>query len=225
MTGISVIVPAFNAAATIAETLAGVTTQALPPDEVILVDDGSTDDTAARARAALPGLRLLRQANAGAAAATNAGLRAARFPLLALLDADDIWLPGKLAAQHARLQAEPALSGIGGHVEAFACPSLAPDRAARFRIPEAPTPALFGSALMLRRAAFDQVGFYDEALPVGFAIDWMHRARLAGLRFATLEDIVVRRRIREGSLSARSAARDRGYLEMARRAIRRGRGS
>ena len=225
MTGISVILPAFNAAATIAEALAGVAAQTLPPDEVILVDDGSTDDTAAHAAGALPGLRLLRQANAGAAAATNAGMRAARFPLLALLDADDIWLPGKLAAQRARLQAEPALSGIGGHVQAFACPSLSPKRAARFRIPAAPTPGLFGSALMLRRAAIEQVGFYDETLPVGFAIDWMHRARLAGLRFATLDDVVVRRRIREGSLSARSAARDRGYLEVARRAIQRGRGT
>ena len=73
--------------------------------------------------------------------------------------------------------------------------------------------------------AHARVGDYDETLPVGFAIDWIHRARLAGLRLEVLDDVVLLRRIRGGSLSGPGAERDRGYLEMARRAIARTRGT
>ena len=225
MTAISVIVPAFNAAATVAESLLSVRAQTLAPEEVILVDDGSSDDTVDRALDACPGLIVVRQTHAGAAAATNAGFRAARAPFVALLDADDLWPSDKLETQAARLAADPALDGVGGHVRSFLCPSLSTAEAARFRLPGAPQPSLLGGALMVRRAAHARVGDYDETLPVGFAIDWIHRARLAGLRLVVLDDVVLLRRIRGGSLSGPGAERDRGYLEMARRAIARTRGT
>jgi glycosyltransferase involved in cell wall biosynthesis len=225
MSGVSVIIPAFNAAATVAESLQSVRAQTFAPDEVILVDDGSSDDTAERALAACPGLIVVRQAHAGAAAATNAGFGVARAPLVAMLDADDLWPPDKLARQAARLAGDAALDGVGGHVQSFPCPSLSQADAARFRLPSGPQPSLLGGALMIRRHAHERVGPYDESLPVGFAIDWIHRARLAGLRLEVLDEVVLRRRIRGGSLSAPSAARDRGYLEMARRAIARTRGA
>jgi hypothetical protein len=73
--------------------------------------------------------------------------------------------------------------------------------------------------LLLRRPAYLAIGPQDEALLTGYSIDWMHRARLSGLAFQVLPDVVLRRRIRQGSLSSRAGGADAGYLAMARRAI------
>ena len=99
---VSVIVPAFNAEATLAATLDSALTQTHSPLEVIVVDDGSTDDTVAlvdRLMRRDPRLALIRQKNAGVAAARNAGLAQARGDYVAWLDADDLWHPTKLARQ------------------------------------------------------------------------------------------------------------------------------
>ena len=106
---VSVITPVWNAAATLAETVASVRAQSMPDWEMILVDDGSTDGARALAEAlaaAEPRLRVLGWAeNRGPAAARNAGIRAARGRYIAFLDADDLWRPDKLALQLAAMQA------------------------------------------------------------------------------------------------------------------------
>ncbi len=96
---IAVVIPAWNAAATIGGALESVFAQTRPPREVIVVDDGSTDDTAAIAAAA--GATVLRVANGGAARARNIGIAAAASPWIAFLDADDTWGPEKLERQAA----------------------------------------------------------------------------------------------------------------------------
>ena len=93
---VSVIIPAYNAADTLAETLASVVAQTWPNVEVLVVDDGSTDATADIVEMIAEQhhqVRLIRQTNAGVAAARNAGLREARGDLVAPLDADDLWHP------------------------------------------------------------------------------------------------------------------------------------
>lgn len=99
---VSVIVPAYNAEATLAETLSSVLAQTHRRLEILVVDDGSRDGTAAVAEAvrrAEPRLELIRQANAGVAAARNAGLARARGDYVAWLDADDLWHPAKVEKQ------------------------------------------------------------------------------------------------------------------------------
>lgn len=95
----SVAIPAYNAAASIAETLTSLVAQDYPSFEIIVVDDGSSDDTAAIAEGFGPLVRVLRQKNAGLAAARNAGVRAARGDLVALMDADDLAAPERLSMQ------------------------------------------------------------------------------------------------------------------------------
>ena len=105
---VSVIVPAYNSAATIASTLDSVLGQTFLAMEVIVVDDGSTDGTAAIARGMGDDrLRVLSQNNAGQAAARNYGMAAARGQYFAFIDTDDWWTPAKLAAQVAALDAHP----------------------------------------------------------------------------------------------------------------------
>ncbi|MCB0791851.1 MAG: glycosyltransferase family 2 protein, partial [Flavobacteriales bacterium] len=104
---VSVVVPCHNAAPWIEATLTSVLAQDWPGLEVIVVDDGSVDDSADRVARRFPQVRLLRQANAGVAAARNAGLKAASGDWVAFVDADDHWLPGKLRVQMALLAANP----------------------------------------------------------------------------------------------------------------------
>lgn len=110
---ISVILPTYNRAPYLERSIASVVSQRFPCDELIVVDDGSTDTTATlveRIGAASPvPIRLLRQENRGAAAARNAGIQAARGDLLAFLDSDDWWLPWKLELQTAAMAAHPEI--------------------------------------------------------------------------------------------------------------------
>jgi glycosyltransferase involved in cell wall biosynthesis len=218
---ISVIVPAYNAERTLAETLASVLGQTLPPDEIIVVDDGSTDCTAEIAAAQSDLVRVVRQPNRGAAAALNLGIAHAGGDLLAFIDADDLWEQDKLGKQAEFLREEPELDGVGGHMSTFLCPSNDPESNKRYRLPDGPEPCLLTGALLLRRHCFARAGLYPETLSVGYSIDWYHRAKAAGLVFGVLPDVVLHRRIHPGSLGHRSQRRDTAMVEMARRAISR----
>jgi len=104
---VSVVVPAFNAAGTIHETLQSVSQQTHPHLDVIVVDDGSTDETAAIARRHSlndPRVRVISRPNEGVASARNEGIRASRGEFIAFIDADDLWHPTKIAKQLAALQ-------------------------------------------------------------------------------------------------------------------------
>ena len=104
---VSVVIPAYNAEKFVLQAVRSVLQQCYQPLEIWLVDDGSTDQTAEIVRQHAPTVKIVRQENAGVAAARNTGLRLARGELICFLDADDGWLPGKLAAQVAYMQAHP----------------------------------------------------------------------------------------------------------------------
>jgi hypothetical protein len=107
---VTVVVPAYNAGHTVVETLRTVSAQTFHALEIIVVDDGSTDNTAEvveRYCSVEPRLRLVRQANGGVAAARNTGMQHASAPLIAPLDSDDLWHPTKLEKHVAALQKNP----------------------------------------------------------------------------------------------------------------------
>lgn len=112
---VSVIIPAWNAAAHLQETIDSVLRQTIQSFELIVVDDGSSDDTAAIAASAETRdrrIRLVRRANAGVGAARNAGIQLARGEFIAPLDADDLWSPKKLEKQIARLEHAGPRAGL-----------------------------------------------------------------------------------------------------------------
>ncbi len=115
--GVSIIVPAYNEAANIAATIASLRRSDYPLFEIIVVDDGSTDDTAAIvARLVRPGLRLVRQANAGKPAALNTGIANARYDLLVLVDGDTIFAPDALGRLVQPL-ADPTIGAVSGNTK------------------------------------------------------------------------------------------------------------
>jgi hypothetical protein len=106
---LSVIIPTFNRSACVGEAIRSALEQTRPPDEVIVVDDGSTDETADVLSAFGSAVRVIRQANAGVSAARNAGIGAARGEWLAFLDSDDLWMPEKLERQLKSASAYPGV--------------------------------------------------------------------------------------------------------------------
>jgi glycosyltransferase involved in cell wall biosynthesis len=154
--GISVVIPAYNSAAHLARALDSVLAQTRPAEEILVVDDGSTDATAEVARSYGDAVRLIAQANAGAAAARNAGIRAARGTWIAFLDADDEWLPDRLALQTDILDRRPALVWVSGNYTTCSCGE---QRQAAFITPQKARAFLTGD-----RVAADFLAVYAEGL-------------------------------------------------------------
>lgn len=213
----SVIIPAWNATAHIVEAIASVAAQTAPPAEILVVDDGSTDDLAGTLnRAGLPPVILIRQENAGAGAATTRGIRASSCAVVATLDADDLWLPQKMAEQLAALAADPRLAGVFARTRSFH------DGPVERRVDDARS-GWGRSTMVLRRNTFESVGpMIDPPGRMGEMIDWIARAREQGLSLAMIEQPLALRRIHAASLTHnRSAASDKGYLHVAWQAIQR----
>ena len=216
MSGYGVVIPTFNAAATIAETLRSITAQTVQAETIVVVDDGSTDDTVAVIEALKLPVRLLRQENAGPGSATTRGFAALSTSFVATLDADDLWLPTKIERQLAHLDRFPATSGVFTHWRTF-----------RDDRPEASeATALAGwsrTTMMIRREVAVAVGpIIDPQGGRGDMVDWIARAREAGFVLDMLDEVLALRRIRPGSLSyGRDPERDRGYLEVVRLAMQR----
>jgi glycosyltransferase involved in cell wall biosynthesis len=192
---VSVVIPAWNAARYLPDALASVAAQSVPVSEVLVVDDGSTDSTAALAEGLGGVVRVLRQEHAGAAAARNHGVQEARSEWVAFLDADDYWLPDRLAWQAAALRAEPALDVIYGCVQQFYSPDLDWPATAAHGEAAAVQPGIFPGTCLARREAFQRVGGLDQRPQAGEFIEWHGRAIQAGLRVKTLDEVLLRRRI------------------------------
>jgi glycosyltransferase involved in cell wall biosynthesis len=158
---ITVIMPAYKAAATIAAALGSIRAQTVPVHEVIVVDDGSPDDTAELVARDFPEVRLLRQPNAGPAVARNNGAQAATGDWLAFLDADDVWLADKLERQLPATE-DPKVAIVAGRVVGRREPHFnpAPDFDSLWAHNTIPT-----SSVLLRRAAFCAAGGMAAHLP------------------------------------------------------------
>lgn len=194
---ISVIIPVYNTEKYLAESIESVFSQTYRPVELIVVDDGSTDGSAAVARRYLPRLTCLRQANAGSSAARNAGLLAAQGDFYAFLDADDIWTEDKLALQFAAFRSDPRLDVIFGHIEQFYSPELDAEYRKRISCPGGLIPGYCSSTMLVKRQAFLRAGMFNPEVFIGEDMEWYFRAQEADLQIGMLPDLVYRRRLHE----------------------------
>lgn len=185
-------------------------------DELIVVDDGSTDDTPTILASYGDRIVSLRQKPTGQSAALNLGVQHSTGDLLGFQDADDLWVGGRQSLLLGALT--PEVDGVLGSVEQFASPDLEPADAARLRITEGPLPSQLLTTMLVRRTAFDAVGQFDATLLSGHNVDWVARARNVPLRFAVLPDVVVRRRIHASNFGRLRAAENRVDLTRIMRA-------
>ena len=219
---ISVLLPYRDAEATLREAIESVLADMAPSDELIAIDDGSRDASAALVLAlADRDARIRRitssvadaggsQAPVGLVFALSAGLAAARGALVARMDSDDISLPGRFAAQRAYLESEPSVGAVGVQVEAFPTPGAgmqrylawqnaltSPEDHARAIFVEAP---LCHPSTMIRRAALESVGgFRDVAWAVDYDL-WL-RLDAAGYGLAKVPRVLFRWRMRAESMT------------------------
>lgn len=223
MATVSVIIPTYNRADLIAQAIDSVLAQSYPDVEIIVADDGSTDDTAAVVGAYGACVRYLALPHRGQPAATrNAGIRAASGELIAFLDSDDLLLPDKLAVQAAALAQNPAAGVVYSNGVYFRTTPAAPVGRVLDGLP-APSGAVFGALLvgnflappvvLVRRAALDATGLFDES-PDFFAVEdfdlWLRLAAHTPFVYAPGDVAAIRRHT--GGISRNTARLRRGVL-------------
>jgi glycosyltransferase involved in cell wall biosynthesis len=222
---ISVIMPAYNRQNYITESIASICAQTGGLHEIIVIDDGSTDNTAASARACSPSVVCHSQPNQGIGSALNHGLRHATGEWLAFLDSDDLWAPGKSAAQLAYFDAHPSVDLVFGHCEEFISPELPAGRISFGDRAGGARPARLYGTLLARRESFLRVGSFDEKTTLGHFIDWHARARALGLSEGMVADTVLHRRIHGNNITMQRRAGYRDYLKIVKSHIDRSRSS
>jgi len=211
---VSVIIPTYNRASFLKEALDSVLLQKHVEMEVIVVDDGSTDNTSAIVEACGRPVAYCQQSNAGVSAARNAGIKMARGEWLAFLDSDDLWLPGKLECQLDFLSRHPAVKICqteevwirNGHRQN---PKKYHKKPSGYCFPALLERCLVSpSAVMIHRSLFDEVGLFDETLPACEDYDlWL---RIGSRRPMGLVErpLVIKRGGHPDQLSASIAALD-----------------
>ena len=220
---VSVIIPTYNSAAYLPQAIASVLEQDFEDREVIVVDDGSTDDTPDAIRPFLRQVRYVRQENGGNAAARNRGVAEARGEWLAFLDADDLWLPGKLSRQ---------LADLGDHPQArwsfTGAEKLLPCGTREAFPPDPPAGELWNSlvrcqpfgashsGLMVQRSCFNEIGGFDETLRL--SVDWDLFIRLAErFELRSLPGVLVVHRLHSANTTKNAELRLSMYLACLRK--------
>ena len=216
----SIVMPCFNAATTLPETLASLRAQTFSDWELLCVDDGSSDATLdliqAEARRDTR-VRVLRNPGKGPSAARNLALPEARGDILAFCDADDLWEPEKLACLVAAF-AEPSVAAVFAQVAFFdgtRSSSVSTVPAADLTVPMllAENPVCTMSNLAVRREVFSQTGGFDTRLVHNEDLEWLIRLVATGHRVVGLDRCLVRYRTSVSGLSS-----DLGRMRAGRRA-------
>ena len=229
---VSVVVPAYNAAWSLDETLASVCAQTYPELEVLVVDDGSTDATAEVAATWSgrdPRVRLISKPNGGVASARNRGMREARGVYVAPIDADDLWAPDHVERQVAALEAAGPGAGMAFARTVFIdgqgrpLPAGPPEQPEPVKPPDVDFRGLLlrnsvanGSAAVFRRDRMLEAGGYDEGLRAAGgegAEDWKLTLTLAASgRVVYVPAPTVQYRISHSSMSRDAAVMRRSAM-------------
>jgi glycosyltransferase involved in cell wall biosynthesis len=194
---LSVVIPVFNREGYLRETLDSALAQTRPADEIIVIDDGSTDRSAEVARSYGPIVRCVSQPNQGIGGGRNTGISLARGELIALLDSDDLWTANKLERQCAALSERPELDAVFCRMKLLFSPELGPGEVPAGN--ESVADACLASGLLARRQVFVETGPFDANLRRSEFICWFGRAKENGVRFEVLPEVLLHRRIHAGN--------------------------
>lgn len=204
---VSIVIPAYNCAAWLPSCLESVFAQTWHDFEVVVVDDGSSDDTAAALAPWAGRILYIRQENAGVAAARNRGIRASSAPLIAFLDADDIWERRKLQSQVAALRAEPdaglvcsdfTIAGEHGIVVSSYFRERGGYETGRVFARLIRNCFVVTSTVVMRRSLIDALGPFDESISFSDDYNMWLRAALRS-RIAVVPEVLCTKRERPGN--------------------------
>lgn len=201
---VSVIIPVHNGERFLRAAVSSVLDQTYRPLEIIILDDGSDDDTGEIA-CSFPEVSYHRQAKAGGAAARNAGISLAKGEFIAILDADDLWAPRKLALQVAFHLEHPEAGYSFTGEKIFLEPGIEQPSWLKTEILMNSHPSFVPSALMIRKNIYEKVGPFDTTYEIVSDADWLLRAKDAGIPSGTLPETLMLKRIHKDNLTHRQA--------------------
>jgi glycosyltransferase involved in cell wall biosynthesis len=220
---VSVIVPAYNSGPYLAAALRSVFEQDYQPMEVIVVDDGSTDETASIARS-FKDITYIFQSNRGPSSARNTGIGMSQGDFIAFLDADDCWPENKLRAQVLHLIENPETEVVMGRIQ---CMGLLTDKEKekiKFEKPDNTMISINLGSGIFKKSVFDKVGFFDEALRYYEDHDWFLRAREQRTTMIILKQVTLLYRKHGDSLSRKRKKTDPNMLHILKKSLERRRG-
>lgn len=224
---VSVIVPVYNGEPYLAEALDSIFAQDHRPLEVIVLDDGSTDDSARIATSYGSRVRYHYQPNQdlGVSTARNRGVELAQGEFLSFLDADDIWVAGKISCQLNTFREDSDLDMVFGAVQQFYSPELSAEVKSQVRYTNEIMPGYVAGTLLIPREVFDRVGPFATNFRVGEFIDWYAKAKEYGLQERMLPDVLLKRRIHASNMGIRDRIHQKDYLRILKASLNRRRKS
>jgi len=217
---VSVIIPVYNGERYLAEAIESVSAQTYRPIEIIVVDDGSTDNSADVAKSFTNfQVRYCYQTNSGQGAARNRGVDLARGSFLAFLDADDVWLADKLTSQMMAFENNPDLDMVFGHVSQFHSPEIDVHLKAKMNREEQRMSGYFAGTMLIKRESFLRIGPFATHWRIGEFIDWYSKAMEKGLKNFILPKVVMRRRIHSANMGIRERSSQTDYVRILKAAL------
>lgn len=204
---ISVIIPAYNSARFLGQAIESVQQQTVQPAEIIVIDDGSTDDTKSLVKSLKGSVQYHFQENRGQAAARNKGLQLATGDLITFIDADDIWIRNKLEIQLALLQDQPRYEMAIGFLELI---PMAETKKVVQKTGKGIFTLHLGSILM-RKKVFDKVGVFDEDMRLCDDTEWFFRVLEQQIKVKVHRDVVQLYRQHDNNIT-RDENRNNLYL-------------
>ena len=211
---ISAVITMYNRGELALQALASVKAQSRPPDEILVIDDGSAEEAGAVIRE--QGVRYYWQPNAGSSAARNTGWKLASSDWIAYLDCDDLWEKDKLVLQETAAHKDPSLEAVFGHAFNFAEPS----ELERFQSPchrlGVAIPGWLPSAALVRKSLLETMGGFNPEVKNVEVVDWIMRLRRREARTLMLPETVLRRRLHARNKGHQSGAMQKDHFALLR---------
>lgn len=195
---ISVIIPVYNSSRYITEAIESVLQQTVPPQEIIVVDDGSDDETKQVLQKFKSQITYIYQENSGPAAARNRGLAEARGTFISFLDADDIWQPKKIEILLKEFEKQDDLGvalGLVNKMHFDSVQDITPKDLCHHHF------SLVLGCSLVKKNVFDIVGGFDEDLILSDDTDWFFRVRENNIRISIQREIVLHYRLHDNNLT------------------------
>ncbi len=222
---VSVVIPVYNGSRFLPEAVESIAVQGFPDTEVVIIDDGSTDETPVVARKMISAYRdrlavsYQRQENQGPSAARNAGILRAVGDVIAFLDADDLYPPEKFKVQLAAFDDDPSLDLVAGRIQYISLEG-AEEREVKYDEDNAVVHVHLGS-MLVRRHVFDTIGLFDAAMRYSEDIEWWLRVREKPLHFVILHDITLQYRLHDSNMTRGLTGIEKPFMDALHRSLAR----
>jgi len=220
---LDIIIPVHNGEYFIAEALNSILNQENCINQesiayrIIVVDDASSDGTV-KVVSDFKSAELIRSHRVGQGEALNIGIRATCGDFIAFLDADDLWMPGKLNAQVGYLMKNPACDGVYGFTTQFEGSKIDTSSNSVSLSEFPPQSGLLLGSLMIRRTSFRRAGFFSSDRQINHLLDWNSRTKQSELKFDLIQEVVLKRRIHGSNLTVKERSSVvKGYFNAIKR--------